>query len=148
LPLLSIKWAKSVNFPEKYHPALILMDIRMPLMDGYETIQQLKKNPSTDDIPIIALTASVTLEDKSKIKSHGFDGYLSKQVKTSALFNEISHYLQHIKLAEPETQAVTATIETPNQEQIVEISVLRQTLEEKMLPVWEREKTKRRDTVF
>ena len=129
---------KALLFTEEYRPAMILMDIRMPVMDGYEATQQLKTNPSTLDIPVIALTASVTLDDKSKIKTHGFDGYLSKPVNTQGLFNELCRYLKHTeKPAESVTEAATDTVEMPSLENIIDLPVLRQTLEEKMLPVWE-----------
>ncbi|OQY55847.1 MAG: hypothetical protein DRR08_20295 [Candidatus Parabeggiatoa sp. nov. 2] len=129
---------KALLFINEYRPDLILMDIRMPVMDGYEATQQLKENPSTLDIPVIALTASVTLDDKSKIKTHGFDGYLSKPVNTQGLFNELCRYLKHTeKPAESVTEAATDTVEMPSLENIIDLPVLRQTLEEKMLPVWE-----------
>ncbi len=129
---------KALLFINEYRPDLILMDIRMPVMDGYEATQQLKANPSTLDIPVIALTASVTLDDKSKIKTHGFDGYLSKPVNTQGLFNELCRYLKHTeKPAESVTEAATDTVEMPSLENIIDLPVLRQTLEEKMLPVWE-----------
>ncbi len=129
---------KALLFTEEYRPAMILMDIRMPVMDGYEATQQLKANPSTLDIPVIALTASVTLDDKSKIKTHGFDGYLSKPVNMRNLFNELSRYFKHTKKsAEPVTETATGDDTTLTSENIIELSRLRQTLEEKMLPVWQ-----------
>jgi hemerythrin-like metal-binding protein len=127
-------------FAEEYHPALILMDLKMPVLDGYETIQQLKANPSICDIPIIALTASVTVEEQAKIKTYGFDGYLSKPVNIHNLFQELSSYLTPIdKLANSVTEAALKddTVETPIQENITDIPVLCQTLFDKMLPLWQ-----------
>jgi signal transduction histidine kinase/DNA-binding response OmpR family regulator len=127
---------KALLFTEESQPDLILMDIRMPVMDGYEATQQLKANPSTLDIPVIALTASVTLDEKSQIKTHCFDGYLSKPVNMRALFNELSRYFKHTKKsAEPVTTGGDDT--TLISENIIELSRLRQTLEDKMLPVWQ-----------
>jgi PAS domain S-box-containing protein len=90
-------------FVEKYQPDIILMDIRMPVMDGYETILKLKKNPTTQKIPVIALTASALVSEQSQINAYGFDGYLSKPVLISELLSELSRYLKH-KAAEPFTE--------------------------------------------
>ncbi len=125
---------------QKYHPDLILMDIRMPVMDGYEATQHLKANPSTLDIPVIALTASVTLEEQAKIKAHDFfKGCLSKPVNTQALFNELSRYLKHTDKTDSVTETAISsdTKETFIPEEIVELAALHQTLEQKMLPIWQ-----------
>jgi signal transduction histidine kinase len=80
---------------EKSHPALILMDIRMPKMDGYEATRKLKENPRTKDIPVIALTASVAPETIQNIMTLGFDGYLSKPVNSHEILKELSRYLKY-----------------------------------------------------
>jgi CheY-like chemotaxis protein len=80
---------------EKSHPALILMDIRMPKMDGYEATRKLKENPRTKDIPVIALTASVAPETIKNIMTLGFDGYLSKPVNSHEILKELSRYLKY-----------------------------------------------------
>ncbi len=85
----------SLLLAEKYHPDLILMDIRMPIMDGYEATLKLKENPNTQNIPVIALTAMPLVNTHSQIKNYGFDGYLSKPVLISELLIELSHYLKH-----------------------------------------------------
>jgi len=86
-------------FAKEYQPALILMDIKMPIMDGYEATLKLKKNPSTQQIPVIALTASALLSEQSEIQAYGFDGYfdgyLFKPVSISELLSELSRYLKH-----------------------------------------------------
>jgi PAS domain S-box-containing protein len=97
---------QALLFVEEYHPALILMDIRMPEMDGYEATKRLKNNPITANIPVIALTASVALDEKAKIETRGFDGYLSKPVNISDLLGELSHYLKHTKKAGTDTPKV------------------------------------------
>ncbi len=86
---------KSLLFAKEYHPDIILMDIRMPIMDGYEATKRLKNNPSTQNIPIIALTATQKVNDESQIKAYGFDGYLYKPVSIPELLTELSHYLKH-----------------------------------------------------
>jgi len=127
---------KGLLFAQEYRPNLILMDIRMPEMDGYEATRQLKENPTTQKIPVIALTASVTVDEKANVMAHGFDGYLSKPVSTHALFNELTHYLKHTKKP---TKPQAAMDDKPSLllETWIELPVLLQTLEEKILPKWQ-----------
>jgi len=133
---------QALLFVEEYHPALILMDIRMPEMDGYEATKRLKDDPTTADIPIIALTAYVTLDEKSKIETHGFDGYLSKPVNISYLISELSHHLKYTKKAGAEApQATTTKVElTLNLEEIANLPELRNRFKQEVMPVWEKAK--------
>ena len=73
-------------------PDLILMDIRMPVLDGFEAAKILKNNKSTANIPIIALTASTLQSEMDRINSL-FDGYLSKPVLQKTVINELIKYL-------------------------------------------------------
>jgi CheY-like chemotaxis protein len=75
-------------------PDLILMDMKMPKMDGFEASRRLKSSPSTRDIPIIAVTASVLQQDKKKIRQY-CDGYLHKPVSRITLINEIKKFLNY-----------------------------------------------------
>jgi PAS domain S-box-containing protein len=120
----------------EYRPDIILMDIRMPVMDGYEATKQLKENPSTFNIPIVALTASVKMGDKSKMKAqYGFDGYLSKPVKMCDLFAELSHYLSHQTALRTETAAPVEILSALTPEKIARLPELIETLEKEMMPV-------------
>ncbi|MCK5719436.1 MAG: PAS domain S-box protein, partial [Thiomargarita sp.] len=94
---------EALIFAEEYQPNLILMDLRMPGMDGYETTQHLKANQKTKNIPIIALTASVFIEEKYKVLEHGFDGFLSKPINLSSLLEKLADYLTMTQKMEVET---------------------------------------------
>jgi two-component system cell cycle response regulator DivK len=61
-------------------PALVLMDIQLPGIDGIETLRQLRADPATAAIPVIAVTASAMTQDRQKILAAGFDGYQSKPI--------------------------------------------------------------------
>ncbi|MBF0277432.1 MAG: PAS domain S-box protein [SAR324 cluster bacterium] len=89
-------------FAKKFVPDLILMDIRMPVMDGYEATERLKRDDETKRIPIIALTASARLNKKDKLHAFGFDGYLSKPVQISELLQEISRFIELAQTIESE----------------------------------------------
>ncbi len=76
-------------------PDLILMDLRMPVMDGYEATQRVQDSKDLRHIPVIALTAAVLKEAQAKIQAHGFDGYVKKPVTRTALFRELSRFLPY-----------------------------------------------------
>lgn len=76
----------------KHKPDLILLDIVMPELDGIEVAKQLRQNPETVTIPIIAVSASATSEDQAKIRAH-CDSYVSKPISCTALTGELVKYL-------------------------------------------------------
>ncbi len=86
---------KAIEILNSYKPELILMDLVMPEMDGYEATKTIKSNPATADIPIIALTASAMKRDESKIIKAGFDDYLVKPIRRSSLFKNLISYLKN-----------------------------------------------------
>jgi CheY-like chemotaxis protein len=74
-------------------PDLILMDITLPEMDGWEVARQLKANESTRNIPIIALTARVLVSDQAKAFEVGCDDYDTKPVDFARLTEKIGNLL-------------------------------------------------------
>ena len=62
-------------------PALILMDIQLPGIDGITALGQLRADPATRAIPVIAVTASAMTQDRKKIMAAGFDGYQTKPIR-------------------------------------------------------------------
>ena len=62
------------------HPSLIMMDIRLPGIDGVETLRQLRAEEATRDIPVMALTASVMTADQRRITQAGFDACQAKPI--------------------------------------------------------------------
>lgn len=59
-------------------PDLIIMDILMPVMDGFQATFQIRKNPKTKDIPVLAATALATSEDEQRCLTSGCNGYIAK----------------------------------------------------------------------
>ena len=88
---------EAIDFARKYYPKLILMDLRMPILDGYEAIRILQNDKGLKSIPVIALTAAAMKEDKEKALKFGFNGYLRKPVNKEELLSEIMRFLQHKK---------------------------------------------------
>jgi len=72
---------------------LILMDMRMPGMDGYQATKELKKDEATKDIPVIALTAQAMEGDKKEILDAGCDAYLTKPINYKILEKEIAKFV-------------------------------------------------------
>ena len=71
---------EGIKIAKENNPDLILMDIQMPVMSGYDAIKILKNNPETKDIKIIALTSFAMKGDKEKIMDEGFDDYIAKPI--------------------------------------------------------------------
>jgi PAS domain S-box-containing protein len=79
----------AVRIVKEWKPQVVLMDMAMPVMDGYEAVRKIKKSADIKDTAIIAVTASAFEEDKQRILAAGADGYLSKPFKDSELFETI-----------------------------------------------------------
>ncbi len=74
-------------------PDLILMDLQLPGMTGYEATRRLKAHPSTATIPILAITASAMLGDDLKAREAGCDGYLTKPLDTQTFRETLRRFL-------------------------------------------------------
>ena len=81
------------------NPHLILLDLQMPIRNGYEVLGELRQDANYATLPIIALTASAMQGDREKALAAGFTGYLTKPVSLAHLRNEIQRVL------EPESSA-------------------------------------------
>jgi CheY-like chemotaxis protein len=75
-------------------PDLILMDISIPHIDGWEVTRLLKGDESTAGIPIVALTAHALPEDRERAREVGCDGYLTKPVEPTRVIEEVRRYLR------------------------------------------------------
>jgi CheY-like chemotaxis protein len=80
-------------------PALILLDIRLPGMDGYAVLQSLKANPATAAIPVVALTAQAMKGDREQALGAGFDHYIPKPIDTRTLAGQVQGLLDRRQAA-------------------------------------------------
>ena len=77
----------------KQRPDLILMDIQLPLMDGYEATRRIRTNPDLNSVPIIAVTSYALTGDEDKARAAGCDGYVSKPYSPRDLLAKVRTYL-------------------------------------------------------
>jgi CheY-like chemotaxis protein len=75
-------------------PHLIIMDLMLPDIDGFELARQLKRDPRFADIPIIAMTASGLLQDEERARLVGCDGFLEKPFENETLVSTVAHYMR------------------------------------------------------
>ena len=87
-------------------PDLILCDIQLPGADGIEVCRQLKQDPASRNIPMVAVTAYAMVGDREKLLAHGFNGYLSKPINPQTFIADMAPYLLATKV-EPRVSATT-----------------------------------------
>jgi CheY-like chemotaxis protein len=83
-----------VELAKQHLPALILMDIQMPVMDGFTAIAMLKDDPVTRSIKVLALTSFAMKGDREKIMQAGFNDYIAKPIDTRHLPGLIKKHLE------------------------------------------------------
>ena len=88
---------EAVLIAPDFHPDAILMDIRMPVMDGVAALEHLKKNTTTRTIPVFAISASTSVYDQSRFLEKGFYGFVPKPVDVDRLLTELSGLLPVIQ---------------------------------------------------
>ena len=76
----------------EHGPALVLMDVRLPDMDGLEALSRLRMDERTASIPVLAVTAQAMKGDSERFNEAGFDGYLSKPIDIDELLTTVEQY--------------------------------------------------------
>ncbi len=85
--------AGGIAMAERERPDLILMDLSLPVVDGWEATRRIKADAALRDIPIIALTAHAMEGDEEKARASGCNDYLSKPIDEDSLLEKISNLL-------------------------------------------------------
>ncbi len=91
--LTAVDGAAGIELAEREHPDLILMDLSLPVIDGWEATRRIKANAALRSIPIIALTAHAMRGDAEKALGCGCEDYLSKPLDEDLLFEKLAHFL-------------------------------------------------------
>ncbi len=84
---------EALQMIEKTQPELLLLDIGMPILDGFGVIRKIRDNPRLAPLPVVAVTAYAMRGDREKILASGFDGYLSKPLNSSTLTAELDRLM-------------------------------------------------------
>jgi len=90
----AVNGQEGVELAERERPDLILMDLSLPVMDGWEATRRIKANPDLRSIPVIALTAHAMVGDEKKALAAGCNDYLVKPLDEDALMAKIAKYLE------------------------------------------------------
>jgi two-component system, cell cycle response regulator DivK len=82
----------AIELARSQEPALILMDVQLPGIDGVEALERLRRDERTASIPVLALTAQAMHGDRERFLQAGFDGYLSKPVDVVELIRTVQEH--------------------------------------------------------
>jgi two-component system, cell cycle response regulator DivK len=91
--LTAVDGVEGMRVAEHEHPDLILMDLSLPVIDGWEATRRLKANAALRDIPIIALSAHAMTGDAERALQSGCNDYLSKPLDEDLLFAKLAKFL-------------------------------------------------------
>jgi len=86
-------------------PDIILMDLRMPVMNGEEAMESIRADARTQHIPVVALTASAMRGEREQLLEKGFDGYISKPIDVTSFASEVARFLPGNQRKGPQTGA-------------------------------------------
>ena len=88
--------SEAVDVASEHTPDLVLMDIRLPDLDGVQVLHRLRGNARTAAIPVLALTAQAMHGDRERFLAAGFDGYLSKPVDVRELIGTVREHCDRL----------------------------------------------------
>jgi CheY-like chemotaxis protein len=97
---------EGIRLARELRPAIILMDVAMPGIDGWEATRRLKADPDTAHIPVIALTAHAMAEDRQRAADAGCESYLAKPIEPRRVVEEVEKLLARVAAAAAEAPAV------------------------------------------
>ena len=86
---------EALELAAEHEPALVLMDVQLPGIDGVEALARLRADEKTASIPVLALTAQAMSGDRERFLEAGFDGYLSKPVDIAELIQTVKEHCGH-----------------------------------------------------
>jgi len=87
--VMAVDGQQAVTMAASEHPDIILMDMSLPVIDGWEATRRVKADPATQKIPVIALTAHAMAEDESKARNAGCDDFDTKPVDIQRLIGKM-----------------------------------------------------------
>jgi two-component system, cell cycle response regulator DivK len=91
--VIAIDGAAGVEMAIAHRPDLILMDLSLPIVDGWEATRRIKAHPSTASIPVVAITANAMTGDEDRARAAGCDDFMTKPVDEDLLFAKLRRWL-------------------------------------------------------
>jgi len=85
---------KGIELAKRLKPELILLDIQLPHMDGYQVLERLRKIPELEQTPVIAVTSYAMMGDFERIMALGCNGYISKPINPDTFVEQIEQHLK------------------------------------------------------
>jgi two-component system cell cycle response regulator DivK len=85
---------QGIDLAARIVPALILLDIQLPVMDGYAVARELRNNPALNDVPIVAVTSYAMAGDREQTLAAGCTGYIEKPINPDTFMAEIEWHLR------------------------------------------------------
>jgi signal transduction histidine kinase/CheY-like chemotaxis protein len=128
---------EALHLAREHKPDVILMDLKMPVIDGFEATRLLKEDAELHDIPVIAISASVMKAVEEQIEERGFAGYLRKPTSRARLLGELRRFLDTEQSDAPAPQPEADAPATARAEDISELEALVEKLEQDVKPQWE-----------
>ena len=84
---------EGIELANRVTPALILLDIQLPVIDGYAVARELRSNPALTDVPIVAVTSYAMVGDREQIMAAGCQGYIEKPINPDTFIDEVEQHL-------------------------------------------------------
>jgi CheY-like chemotaxis protein len=91
---------EGIELARAHLPDLVLMDIRLPGMDGMAALEVLRAEPRTAGIPVVAVTASVMPEERDRFRAAGFDGFIEKPIDVRAFPAQVASFIDSAKASQ------------------------------------------------
>jgi CheY-like chemotaxis protein len=92
-PLAATDGETGIALIQREKPHLIICDVQLPKMSGYEVVQWLKADPALQAIPVLAVTAYAMVGDRDKVLAAGFDGYFTKPIQPETFVPQVESFL-------------------------------------------------------
>jgi CheY-like chemotaxis protein len=91
--LVARNGAEGMSVVTRERPDLVVMDLQMPVLDGYTAASRIKRDPELSAIPLVAVTAYAMVGEQERIMAAGFDGYLTKPIDPTVFIRELERFL-------------------------------------------------------
>ena len=92
--LVAVDGAEAIDVATREKPDLVLMDMQLPKVSGYEATEHLKSQPETAHIPIVAMTAHAMSDERERAQTVGCDGYITKPIDTRTFAEQVAEHLE------------------------------------------------------